>query len=230
MTQPARVEPGRSRRRLIGMQRVGLRLIGVVILAVSVAGCTGHAGGRASSPGTTTRSTGGGVTSTTTTPEPLQHFSGGTTAAISFDHPAAWRESRYVESGSFSDLIVYLSDARLHAPCTTTRTNGGELTRCDWPLRKLAPGEVLVSWSNIGFPHEGPEIPHPNATINGRPARIEVASPGACSAVGGDETITADIARPRGNHYEMVACLRGPNLSRSEALVNRMVDSAHVTG
>jgi hypothetical protein len=51
-----------------------------------------------------------------------------------------------------------------------------------------------------------------------------------CTGLGQDETVTADVARPQGNHYEMVACLRGPNLTRDEALVHQMLASTRVTG
>ncbi len=129
---------------------------------------------------------------------------------------------------SFSDLIVYLSNAPLHDPCTTI----GGTTTCGRPLAKLRPGDVLVSWNNVGFPHVGPEIPHPNTTIGGQPADLEATRPGdgMCTSLGQDETVTADIARPQGNHYEMVACLRGPNLARNEALVRQMLASTRVTG
>jgi hypothetical protein len=160
---------------------------------------------------------------------PMQYFSAGTGFGLSFDHPRAWRESRYQASGSFYDLSAYLSTERLQAPCTTTHTNGGLVTSCGEPITKLSPGGVLVSWGDVGFPHTGPEIPHPNARIYGQPASITVERPGKCGRIGGDETITADIARPHGNHYEMVACLRSPNVRGSERLVRKMLAMTKVT-
>jgi hypothetical protein len=155
----------------------------------------------------------------------MQHFSTG--LGLSFDHPLAWRASRYEERETFYDLIVYLSNERLHAPCTTTHTNG--VTTCGDPIGNLAPGGVLVSWGNVGYPHNGPEIPHPNARIDGQPAAIKVQRPGDCARIDGDETITADIARPGGNHYEMVACLRGPNAPGNDTLARRMLAMTKVT-
>jgi hypothetical protein len=155
----------------------------------------------------------------------MQRFSGNV-GSLSFLHPRTWHETRYAVRSSFSDLIVYLSTAPLHDPCVTT----GETTTCGRPLAKLSPGGVVVSWNNIGFPHVGPEIPHPNTTIGGQPADLEVTRPGSgmCTGLSQDETVTADIARPHGNHYEMVACLRGPDLARNETLVRSMLASTHV--
>jgi hypothetical protein len=44
-----------------------------------------------------------------------------------------------------------------------------------------------------------------------------------------DETVTAEIARSPGNRYEMVSCLRGPDLTRNETLVRSMLASTRVT-
>jgi hypothetical protein len=185
---------------------------------------SGH--GHSTTP-TTRKPTVNSAPTVPTTGLSLQRFSGND-GTLSFSHPRTWRETRYTRVSSFSDLIVYLSNAPLHDPC---RTNGGTTT-CGWPLTKLHPGDVLVSWSNIGFPHTGPEIPHPNTTIGGQPAAVHVsrAGNGMCTGLGQNETVTADIARPRGNHYEMVACLRGPNLTRNEAFVREMLASTRVSG
>ena len=141
-----------------------------------------------------------------------------------------WRESRYSMTSSFTHLIVYLSDADLHDPCVTTQSAVGETTRCAPPVAALLGGQVLVSWSNVGFPRPGPEIPHPTTRIGGQPAEITTKRTPECDALGGEMSITADIARPRGNHYEMIACLRGPNLALNKTLVLRMLDSTRVTG
>ena len=88
----------------------------------------------------------------------------------------------------------------------------------------------MITWNNVGFPHLRGEVAHPNTTIDRQSARLEVANPGSCVGLRGQETITVDIARPLGNHYEMVACLRGPGLAANETLVREMVSSVRVTG
>ena len=214
------MEPGGPAERRTRVHRVVWVIIGVLF----VASCSsGH--GHSSTVPTTRRPTEapaeapGGLS--------LQRFSGNV-GSLTFSHPRRWHETKYTMVSSFSDLIVYLSNAPLHDPCSTL----GSTTTCGRPLARLHPGDVLVTWSNIGFPHTGPEIPHPDTTIGGQPADLEIARPGGgtCTGLGQDETVTADIARPHGNHYEMVACLRGPNLARNEALVRQMLASTHVTG
>jgi len=155
-----------------------------------------------------------------------RHFSAGQAfGPLSFQYPAEWSPSRYHWDTSFTDLIVYLSNAPLHAPCTTMKNSQGITTTCQDPIRALPAGGVLATWSIVGYPHSGPEIPHPTTTINGQPASIAVSKPGDCSRLGAQETVTADIGRPIGNHFEMVACLRGPNIAGNEALVRQMLAS-----
>jgi len=201
-------------------------LMGVVV-AVIVVGCAGHTAGRRS---LSSASVTGPTTSShlNLATEPTTEFS---RTGLRFDHPRSWLEVAFTATRStFRESIVYLSNVKLHDPCTRTFSSGGEFITCGAPVSWLPIGGVLVSWSNVGFPHSGPEIPHPNMTIHGRPALVTVARHGDCDRIGGQETITADIARPFGNHYEIVACLRGPGLQSNEALVRRMLDSTFVTG
>ncbi|MDQ1381515.1 MAG: hypothetical protein QOJ71_2234 [Actinomycetota bacterium] len=214
----------------MGMRFFSRGVIGGVVF-IALAGCTGHSTHRASVPPTP-------PTPTTTTAQPatrptsvtMQRFSDRTAFGLTFEHPRAWIEFRYRRSSSFSDLITYASNTRLHDPCTTTRSPNVETTTCGDPVTRLGPGGVLVSWSNIGFPHTGPEIPHPNMTIDGQPTRFVVTKPGGCARLGAEETVTVDIARPIGNHFEMVACLRDPDLAGNEALVRQMLASVRISG
>ena len=207
------------------MKRAGCMLS----LLIGVAACSSGGHRAATPPSTPSAKPEKPPASITAASVPMQQFAGDVHVGLSFDHPAAWRESMYQDSGSFYDLIVYVSNQRLHAPCATTHTGKGILTTCGEPISRLTAGGVLVSWGNVGFPHVGPEIPHPNARIDGRPATIEIQRPGDCGRIGGDETITADIARPHGNHFEMVACLRSPNVPDNETLVRRMLAMTKVT-
>lgn len=222
------VASSKSRMRFLALLVCSIAFVGLV-------GCDGQSASRTASSTSTTRHT--GTTSTQPPiPEPgdalvsFQDFSAGPGFELTFSHPRMWRESRYSMTSSFTHLIVYLSDADLHDPCVTTQSAVGETTRCAPPVAALLGGQVLVSWSNVGFPRPGPEIPHPTTRIGGQPAEIATKRTPECDALGGEMSITADIARPRGNHYEMIACLRGPNLALNKTLVLRMLDSTRVTG
>ena len=232
---PGSGQPVRVRNRfLVGVVERGVKasrigVIGVVGVLV-VAGCSGHPGRNGSVATTLPTSAASTLRPTTTTSVATQRFVAATDFGLTFDHPRVWSESRYRNSSSFSDLIVYVSNTKLHDPCTTTHVAGEVTTICGDPVTRLASGGVLVSWSNIGYPHTGPEIPHPNMTIDGRPAHVSVSEPGDCARLGAQETMTVDIARPIGNHYEMVACLRAPGVTRDEALIRQMLTSVRISG
>jgi hypothetical protein len=150
---------------------------------------------------------------------------------LSFDHPAEWTSQPFEVTSSFSRLITYLSSSTLSNPCTDTSTADRHGTACSLPVTQLAPGSVLITWSSVGFgrPAGQPEIPEPNTTIGGHTARVETTRRGNCVDIGADETIVADIERPSGNHYEMRACLRGPDLAQQERSITNMLDSTRVT-
>ena len=138
--------------------------------------------------------------------------------------PSAWRQAHYRKSSSFTDLLVYLTNERLHAPCT----DGS----CGYPIDRLSPGGVLVSWSANGFPdwtlaHARGQV----ITVDGRPAKL-LHDPGACSDIGADVSVVVDIPRPAAteNFYELVACARQPGAGTAERLVNRMLATTMIKG
>ncbi len=165
---------------------------------------------------------------TATTAAAIAHFSGRPVpVGLAFDHPAAWRAQWWDYHSSFTSLITYLSPLTLHDPCVRTSIS----TSCGQPLASLPAGGVLVTWQNVGIPRPlgAPEIENPNTTIGGQPSRVTTARPGDCSLVDADETVTADITRPGGNHFEMIACLRQPGIASDEALIHLMLASVRVT-
>ncbi len=206
----------------------------VVAAALVVAGCS-SAGGKESS----TRTTAVAAKVTTTIAEPtttmpvvpLRHFDASRVYGLVFDHPRAWREVHYDDSGSFFISIVFLGTAPLYDPCTRTFYADGhpEGTACGSAIKSLRPGDVFVSWFTAGMQHgPGPEIAHPNTRIGGEPAEVTTLRPGECGQFDGQETITADIREDHDNEFGMMACLRSPNLARNAALVQRMLRSVHI--
>jgi hypothetical protein len=151
---------------------------------------------------------------------PMRRFDASREYGPAFDHPRAWSEVQYDDlASSFATTVVFLSNVAIHDPCTRTYTSGGTLQgeRCGDAVEALGPGGVFVSWVSAGMPHgPGPEIPHPNAKISGRPAEVSTARRGSCGRLGAQETITADVAIDHDHEFEMTACLRGPNLAREE--------------
>jgi hypothetical protein len=151
---------------------------------------------------------------------------------LSFDDPWEWTSQPFDVVSSFSDVATYLSPMRLHDPCIHRSVPAGDEITCGYPIAQLDPGTVLITWTSIGFPHpaDQPAVRQPNTTIGGRLARVDRATPGDCSGIGGEETIVADIERPNGNIYEMHACLRGPGpLNEMEQAIFLMLAATKVT-
>jgi hypothetical protein len=166
--------------------------------------------------------------SVTTTTAPARLDAAFDNGGLSFSYPAEWRPQSFLEVGSFFELITYLSTVTLHDPCTHPQPG---MSICGDPIGTVPPGGVLVMWGNVGFPRTAgqPEVRNPNSTIGGQHARVTTDRPGLCGQFKAEETITADIERPGGNHYEMQACLRSPNLSLSEQRVQAMLTSTRVS-
>jgi hypothetical protein len=149
------------------------------------------------------------------------NFSG---MGVAFRYPAAWRSGTWDDVSSFSALIVYLSTGRLHSPCTVTKKPGRTISSCGNPIRALAPGGVLVRWSEDGFPNW--HTPKANTAIDGHPATETRTTQAWCTALQGTEMISVVIPRLLAdNWYEMDACLSGP---AQQAAISSMLKSVHI--
>lgn len=151
-----------------------------------------------------------------------------TAMGLSFRYPVAWRSGTWNDDvSSFTALIVDLSTARLHDPCTATTSPGEESVTCGYPLGKLPLGGILVSWDADGFPAW--QSPKTNTTIAGRRAVETRTTGGWCSSLGGTETITVIIPRDAtDNWYQMDACLRAPGMPQHEAQVSAMLSTVWI--
>jgi hypothetical protein len=151
---------------------------------------------------------------------------------MTFKYSGCWNAVYYDNASSFSLPVVDLSDQTLNDPCTTsTGANGGLEVACGYPMHELLPGHILVIWSSISYP-AGPnwsinDSPGIATTVGGRPAR-EQRTPGGCRHIGGDESISVDIAWPPGASGAYVnarACLRSPDEHLQEERFQQMLDS-----
>ncbi|HEY3843600.1 MAG TPA: hypothetical protein VGL48_10155 [Acidimicrobiales bacterium] len=155
-------------------------------------------------------------------------------AEISFRYPSSWKISRFQEESSFSTAMVFLSNEKLHPPCRTSQVPAGQEITCGNPLQHLSKRGVLLEWAEVGTPTFSiDQTPGITGKIGGLVGRLEVTHPGTCSDVGADETITAvaDRAPPADNNrYVLTACLRGPNLKSSTAMVAALIRSTSFPG
>jgi len=202
---------------------------GSVGLLVFVAACS-SGGHNRSAPTTTVAPTATTAPAPPSTPtsapvDPMQHFDATRKYGLSFDHPRRWREVHYDDTSTLSSAIIFLSNRPLHDPCVRS----GGSTTCGYPATRLRPGMVVVTWFTTGALRRGPQIPHPNLTVSGQPARLDSTPTGACRRYGGQQTVTAHIRINRNNRFQMLACLRGPDVRRNEALVRQMLATVRVS-
>ena len=141
---------------------------------------------------------------------------------LSFLRPKHWRAQTFEGHTSGSSApVVYLSADELSNPCDAS-TSGA--TECGWPIDTLTPNTPLITWT---FSLEA-ATPRSNTLIDGQPARVESAKPGACKAIQAEETIVAAVEKPNGGVFYMRACLSGDQLAAAEQNVYAMLASVKV--
>jgi hypothetical protein len=186
---------------------LGRLLVGAAVLAALVAitsGCGGGTGAQAAAK---------------TDPKLVEYSD----SVLSFSHPAAWKAYPFRWNGELHFRpLVYLSTQPLRDPCAMQ----GNTVSCGFPVGRLRPGGVLVTWNNSGPP--AIELgPGSRTRVGGRPARRVDTAHGICRSIGADRTIDVLIqTRPLPSPLmELTACLRGPGLARAERSVDVLLGS-----
>ena len=156
-----------------------------------------------------------------------------TAIGMSFERPTTWTLWQPNQHDpTTSGPMFYVSTDPLLPTCATAPgaspnppdANG---MACAWPLTSLSPDGVLIAGytTRILVPlPSGGEVIH----MNGDTARLQIARPGGCAAIGGDESM--DVVVPIGmrapwSNVGMFACLRGPHIAASEMQVRAMFAS-----
>jgi hypothetical protein len=143
--------------------------------------------------------------------------------ALSFSHPARWKAHPFRWSGELHFRpLVYLSTQPVHDPCSTK----GNTTSCGFPVGKLRPGGVLVTWNASNPPGIGLGRGS-RVKVDGREARRVDTPGGICRSIGADRTVEVLIqTRPLPSPLtEMTACLRGPGLAQEQKSLNALLAS-----
>ncbi|OGN81715.1 MAG: hypothetical protein A2X23_02475 [Chloroflexi bacterium GWC2_73_18] len=92
-------------------------------------------------------------------------------------------------------------------------------------MAELGEGGTLLLWWQDGFdwtrnPEWGEHL-----AIGGRLAIRRIDLPGPCASIGGQATVTVAVAAPAGYSWLFVACLRGPELERSQLALTEVLAS-----
>jgi hypothetical protein len=141
-----------------------------------------------------------------------------------FRYPARWKPFQFQVSGTLHfHPMVYVSTQASRNPCQQSPMG----TECGWPVDRLLPNGVLIVWENRGYPGWSlASVPGKALRVGGRSARSAIARPGACSAIGADETVQVAIQRPLPENWTaFTACLRGPDLSAAEHEIDALLAS-----
>lgn len=147
-----------------------------------------------------------------------------TSSFLSFTHPATWKAYPFQWAGGLHFRpLVYLSTQPLHDPCSTQ----GNTTSCGFPVQRLQPGGVLVTWNASSPPAVALGSGGTQVKVDGRPARRVDTAGGICRSIGADRTIDVLVAtRPLPSPLtEFTACLRGPGIAQSVNRVDALLAS-----
>jgi hypothetical protein len=148
-------------------------------------------------------------------------------SSLSFSHPAAWKAYPFRwDGGLHFRPLVYLSTQPVHDPCSMQ----GNTLSCGFPVGRLGPGGVLVTWNASSPPATGLG-PGSRIRVGGRPARRVDTAGGICRGIGADRTIDVLIQTSPlpSTPTEFTACLRGPGLVQAEKSVDALLASTKFT-
>jgi hypothetical protein len=148
-------------------------------------------------------------------------------SSLSFSHPAAWKAYPFRwDGGLHFRPLVYLSTQPVHDPCSMQ----GNTLSCGFPVGRLGPGGVLVTWNASSPPATGLG-PGSRIRVGGRPARRVDTAGGICRGIGADRTIDVLIQTSPlpSTPTEFTACLRGPGLAQAEKSVDALLASTKFT-
>jgi hypothetical protein len=146
---------------------------------------------------------------------------------VSFGYPASWNAFAYNDGGLYVRSLIWISTEPFRQPCTSSTDGVITTVTCRPPVALLRPNGIAAAWF-VGGLRGLNLLPGKPATIAGLPAKIEVVA-GGCPQLGGDELIAAWIETNRERApYQFRACLRGPDLSSSEAAVQKVLASARL--
>lgn len=151
---------------------------------------------------------------------PLVQYS---SSVLSFTHPATWKAYPFRWPGELHFRpLVYLSTQPVHDPCSTK----GNTTTCGFPVPRLEPGGVLITWNASAPPAMGLGT-GTRTRVGGRPATRVDAAGGLCRRIGAERTIDVLVETTPlpSTLTEFTACLRGPGLAQNVRRVDALLAS-----
>ena len=148
---------------------------------------------------------------------------GAFTAAV----PVTWKQASFdKEAIAHSTVLVYFSTEPISNPCSRIPAASSTTGCPQYPVDRLQPDGVLVSWTVYGLGGQGLDWTQGEAvTVGGSAARLTVGpADDACSAVIGERLMVVRLPGGQAPNYtEMRACYLGPDLGATEAQLRAML-------
>jgi hypothetical protein len=158
------------------------------------------------------------------------------TAGFHTQYPATWFQLQQSSQSMVTTSIVWLSNQRMHDPCSSKATVGGAVEEtCNLPLERLGKNGIVVQWLGGGLPRPPGSsvldvVGGSPTTVGGFPAKLATSTAGApnCEGIGATRVVTA-VVDVEHSPIWMTACLRGPHTGQLEAQVKTMLQSTAFT-
>jgi hypothetical protein len=150
-------------------------------------------------------------------------------------YPATWSHLEQSLQPTIGHYLVYLSNQKMHDPCTTTDDGAGRITEsCGLPIGTLKPGGVFVSWASGGVPMSQAALassldqaPGRPFSVDGQPGKLSIGVPHGEGCLGATRVMRAAFLADGQFRFQMLACLRGPKLGEHESQVRAMLRATH---
>jgi hypothetical protein len=164
-------------------------------------------------------------------------------ATTSFDttgfhtrYPSTWSPLQQSSQPSIGTSLIWLSNQPMHDPCTTTASGDGITSTCGFPIASLAPSGVVVHWSRDDGPNTVDaaalaRTPGQTLQVDGHPAKFTVEAPSysSCGTLTATREVLATILADDRAAFQMDACIRGPNLRKTENQLRHMTETTTFT-
>lgn len=127
---------------------------------------------------------------------------------VSFILPHGWFVHRptAVLMG-LGDTFLYLASQPMHDECTTSFSQEGESSICDWPIDALEPNAIFVEWFESSF-FDPPLPPGQAIDIGGIPARRGAFDASLCSDIEADGGFRVTFQRAVDRRATITICSR----------------------
>ena len=150
---------------------------------------------------------------------------------LRFAYPGAWHVLRPEIASTFENTLVALSPQPLHQPCARHQSRSVTTVVCHQPLTRLQPGSVLLSLDADAMPgFRFSRQPGTAVQVGGRSARLTASRSDCQIAADLRERVAIAVPGRVDAWDQLTACIRGPDITRSQSQVQGVLRSIRFLG